>query len=592
MAIITNSEDGDGALARLGKKPELKRRFGFWSLLGFATAELIIWESILGLLSLGFTNGGPAGLLYGFIISWGSSLSMYSVIAELTSMSPIAGGQYYWVYMLAPEKQKVFCSYIVGWLTVMAWIADIATFGIYSGTMVQGLMILQNPNYDAARWQGTLLGFAVIAVAILINVAVPAALPKFEVAVIVFHVIGFIITISVLWTYSPYHSAAFVFTTSINNGGWSSQGISYLVGYLGNLSIFVGADASVHMAEEVSNPAWNIPRAILLSIFFNGIIGIVTMLTILFCLGDVTSVLGTATGYPFLQVYLSKFAGPASLMTLTPHLIDSLKSVPGAIALGSIVTVMFWAGCPGVLTTASRVTWSFARDNATPFSSIIRKVDRRTQVPINAIIVVTTLAALLCVIYVGSYTAFSDIVSLTITGFYSSYLLPTAFLLYRRIKGEIAPHRKVLALVAERDLSESSSQTDSKAIHASGNVAIADSSIVGEKHATSQGTLDTSSGEVQVMPATDLSWGPWRIPGILGIINNAYALVYMVFVIFWSLWPQVTPVTAATMNYNVVVTGGVIIFSVIWYFVHGKKVYKGPTVDGEVAQLVLANHIN
>ena len=60
----------------------------------------------------------------------------------------------------------------------------------------------------------------------------------------------------------------------------------------------------------------------------------------------------------------------------------------------------------------------------------------------------------------------------------------------------------------------------------------------------------------------------------------------MIFVIFWSVWPPATPVSALTMNYSVVVTGGVIIFSIIWYWVRGRREYKGPTVDEEVREVL------
>jgi choline transport protein len=49
----------------------------------------------------------------------------------------------------------------------------------------------------------------------------------------------------------------------------------------------------------------NIPRAICGSMLINGIVGFTMMLTVLFCIGDVDSVLETATGYPFIQVFYS-----------------------------------------------------------------------------------------------------------------------------------------------------------------------------------------------------------------------------------------------------------------------------------------------
>lgn len=247
----TPSVDKDtDTLALLGKKQVLKRRFGLLSIFSFAICELITWETVLTIFSQGLNNGGPAGLMYGFLIAWLSTLSVYIVISELASMAPIAGGQYYWCAMLAPPKWKKFSSYVIGWLTSMAWIATVATETIFAGTIIQGLIVLDYPEYEAKRWQGTLFAWLVMAVAVLINVVIPGVLPKFETFILVFHLVGFVSIVTVLWVCAPHRSAEFVFTTSLNEGGWPTQGLSYCVGFLGNVATFVGADASVHMAEE------------------------------------------------------------------------------------------------------------------------------------------------------------------------------------------------------------------------------------------------------------------------------------------------------------------------------------------------------
>jgi choline transport protein len=306
QTTLTKSSSDDKVLARLGKKQVLERRFGFWSLFGFAVCELITWETVLALFSQGFNNGGPAGLVYGFIIAWGSTLSVYTVISELASMAPIAAGQYYWVYMLAPERYRVFTSYIIGWLTSLAWVATVATESIFAGTMMQGLIILDYSDYVPKLWQGTLLTWAFISVSVFINVVIPGALPRIEIASVVCHIAGFIGIITVLWYFAPHNSAEFVFATSLNEGHWPTQGLSYCVGFLGNVATFVGADASVHLAEEVSNAALTIPRVITGSMLMNGIVGFVMMLTLLFCLGDVQSVLESKTQFPFLQIFYGK----------------------------------------------------------------------------------------------------------------------------------------------------------------------------------------------------------------------------------------------------------------------------------------------
>ena len=96
--LMSDSKTADSAvLALLGKKQVLKRRFAFVSVFAFAVCELITWETVLALFSEPLDNGGPAGAIYGYIIAWLSTLSVYTVISELASMAPIAGGQYYWV---------------------------------------------------------------------------------------------------------------------------------------------------------------------------------------------------------------------------------------------------------------------------------------------------------------------------------------------------------------------------------------------------------------------------------------------------------------------------------------------------------------
>jgi len=441
--------------------------------------------------------------------------SIYAVLSELVSMMPITCGQYYWVYRLAPLNCRNFCSYIVGWLTSLAWIATVATESLFAGTMIQGLINLNYPTYDSKPWQDTLITWAVIAVNVFINVVTPDFLPKFELMILVLHIIGFVAIIATLLSKAELGSASSVWLTASNLGGWPTQGLSYCVGFLGNVATFVGADASVHLAEEVANAQLTIPRAICTSVIANGIIGFAMMIAVLYCLGDANSVVQSPTGFP--SIFIKIFY-------------NSVNSLGGAIGMSVVVLILTWGAATGITTSASRMTWSFARDKGMPFSLYLSMVSKNSEIPVVAIGVVTAFAALLVLIYIGSAFAFYEVISLTITGFYASYFLPCAFLLYRRVKGQIRPFRTPLPQRLDPEL----------------------------------------------MP----TWGPWRLPGIFGTINNAYACVYMIFVIFWSVWPPSLPVSASTMNYSIVVTGGVIILSSIWY-VWGNREYDGPVNELE-----------
>ena len=466
--------------------------------------------------------------------------------------------------MLAPPGWKTVLSYLVGWLTTLAWVATVATETLFAGTVIQGVIALDYPNYVSKQWQGTLLTWLVILVCIFINVVIPNQLPRFEVFMVGLHLVGFVAIVATLWaTTSQFSSNSTVWATSLNTGGWPTQGLSYCVGFLGNLATFVGADASVHMAEEVSNASKNIPRAITGAMLINGLVGFIMMITALYCLGDLDKIEHTRTGFPFLQIFA-----------------DSTKNIAGATVMAAVVLILTWTCATGILTTASRMTWSFARDNGLPGSKWLSKVGKHNRVPVNAVIVVSVISALLTLIYIGSITAFNDVISLTITGFYGSYLLPCSLLLYHRIKGHVLPYG-----TATGDIGASSTSQEIKT-DTSDNLPVTDDKLKGEigDTAPNAGT-DVSRGTI--LSEVPLIWGPWHIKGIIGTINNAYACVYMVFVIFWSVWPADYKPTVAEMNYSIVVTGGVLILSGVWYFVRARKVYKGPTVDDEVIAAVV-----
>lgn len=296
------------------------------------------------------------------------------------------------------------------------------------------------------------------------------------------------------------------------------------------------------MAEEVSNAARNLPRAIIGAMLINGTVGFAMMITVLYCLGDLDTVLNSATGFPYIQIFY-----------------DSVQNIPGAVFMSVVVLLLTWVCASGITTTASRMTWSFARDRGLPFSNILMKVHPRTKIPNNAVFAVTGIAALLTLIYIGSSVGFNAVISLTITGFYGSYLLPASFLLYHRLKGHVMPHG------SDRESPETS-----------------------EAEAAKDGKFDESPPLYDGVGVANarLVWGPWSLPGVLGIINNIYACCYMVFVIFFSVWPPSTPVDASTMNYSIVVTGAVMIFSAVWYFARARREYKGPLIDQEVASVM------
>lgn len=81
------------------------------------------------------------------------------------------------------------------------------------------------------------------------------------------------------------------------------------------------------------------------------------------------------------------------------------------------------------------------------------------------------------------------------------------------------------------------------------------------------------------MEPKQLVWGPFHLPGVFGIAVNVFAVAFGLIIFFFSFWPVATPVTPATMNYSIVMTGAVVTFAVLYYVIYARKVYTGPIVE-------------
>ena len=115
-------------------------------------------------------------------------------------------------------------------------------------------------------------------------------------------------------------------------------------------------------AEEIENAAVIVPWSMIATVIINGVLGFAILIAILFCIGDIDSALTTPTGYPFIAIF-----------------VQATNSNAGASAMTAIVVGVLILGSIGVLTTASRMLWAFARDNGVPASKYISRVSSESR---------------------------------------------------------------------------------------------------------------------------------------------------------------------------------------------------------------------
>lgn len=396
-----------------------QRNFGFMSMVGFSTTLMATWEPLAALLQGGLVNGGPVSLVYGFILCFFGTLATAASLGELASMAPTSGGQYHWVGILAPPKWSVKVSWLTGWISVLAWVAATATPAYLGATLLQGLFVLNNPNYAFARWHGTLLYFAVIFIAVFVNVYLIKFLPYLETIILILHIGLFFALLVPLVYLAPQHSAEFVFTDFENLAGWSSNGIAWCVGLLTCAFPFTGYDGVAHMSEEIEDAEYVVPKALITSVVLNGAMGFGFMIALLFSLGDLQTILSSPTGYPIIEIFYQ-----------TTGSVRATNAMISGIICSAVFAVL------GLMASASRTTWAFARDNGLPFSEVLMHVDPRRAIPFNAIAVTTLPLLALGLINIWSSAAFLAIAGVATVSLYFTYMAPIALMVVKRLRNE------------------------------------------------------------------------------------------------------------------------------------------------------------
>lgn len=173
------------------------------------------------------------------------------------------------------------------------------------------------------------------------------------------------------------------------------------------------------------------------SIMLNGVMGFALLIALLFCLGDINAALQSPTGFPFIEIF-----------------VQATNSNGGATGMTAIIIVLMGAAAIGIMATASRLLWSFARDNGVPGSKYISrvrdtntefaapanilKVHAGTALPLYSILVSTITSLLLALINIGSTAAFNAIMSVNVAAFFVSYIIPISLLLHKRLRKDIS----------------------------------------------------------------------------------------------------------------------------------------------------------
>jgi amino acid transporter len=277
--------------------------------------------------------------------------------------------------------------------------------------MILAAASITNPNYVPTQYQTFLL-----TVFIMLQHACISSMPTLWIARYnsygsTLNMIGLVVVIimipaSVTGTATTPKFLPSSQVWSIQNGTEWPDGVAVLMSFIAIIWTMSGYDAPFHLSEECSNAAVASPRAIVMTAGVGGLAGWALQLVVAYTVIDIPSVLGSDLGQPWASY----------LIQVMPQKI--------ALAILGLTIVCAYSMGQGCMVAASRVTFAYARDGCFPMSWWIKRVNKHTRTPVNAVWFNTSIGICLLLLIFGGSVAIGAIFSVGAIAAYVAFTIP------------------------------------------------------------------------------------------------------------------------------------------------------------------------
>jgi amino acid transporter len=392
--------------------PALKRDFTFASSFAFGFAFISPIVALYGIFGIALSTAGPS-FWWGFLIVFGGQLLVAMVFAMLVSRWPIEGSIYQWSARLGGRA----IGWFAGWTYMWTLLIAMATVALAAAGFLANVIGMEAP---------TGIEKAGIAIIILlfgtaVNLAGRRVLKIFMAASIVAEIIGSLGLGTWLLLFHQNNSISVLF-----DGGkglapgvdYLSMGGPFLVAMVFIGFSFVGFESAGAIAEEVTEPRKNLPRAILFALIFIAIVVMYTSLAIILAVPDLDAVRSGDVLDPVNATLTSQLGAGIA------------KPVEVLFVIG------FLASFLALQTAASRMIWSFARDKALPGSRWLSKLSRVQRQPTGPILVTMVFGAALFLLSNVVADVYTLMLNFTSGGFFLSFLFPLIGFLVIKLRGQ------------------------------------------------------------------------------------------------------------------------------------------------------------
>jgi urea carboxylase system permease len=404
------STPGADGVTAFGYKQELERSLHRFAAFAAGFSYLSILTGVFQLFYLGYDAGGPA-FFWTWPLVFAGQFLVALCFAELAAHYPLAGSVYQW--------SKYTGSWALGWLAGWVYLAS------YVISLAAVVLALQVTLPQIAPWaqlvpkanaNAVLLGCLLIGFTTLVNTLGVGLMARINNVGVLSELIGAVLLVVCL-AFVAVRGPDVVLDTQGRGAGQAAGYLGpFLVAALMACYVMYGFDTAGALAEETRNPSRNVPRAILHALAAAGVLGGLLLLAALMAAGDLSA------------SELSKKDGGL------PSLVRNALGRFGVVFLWDVVFAISVCAL-AVHAGAVRLIFAMARDNNLPWGQSLARVSGVSRTPRTPALVVGGGAMLILAVNVGSPKLIDAVVTVAVLWANLAYLLVTAPLLWRRLRG-------------------------------------------------------------------------------------------------------------------------------------------------------------
>jgi amino acid transporter len=396
--------DEDARLAQFGYTQKLDRSVG-------RIASFAIGFSTISATTAVFTGFGAGYFSAGAPFVWtlllaGVVFAIWAAIAaDLAAKIPLAGYAYQWTSRINGPN----LGWFTGFVALMGWVCGMTGVGYILSGYLGGLF-----GWSMSQTAQILVAIGVVAICVLINiygVRFATMVNNIGVSLELVITLGATLLVAIIAFSAPEnHQPISVLFTGGESGDHSNYAVAWLAAALGPFFGLIGVESGADVAEETKNARHVVPRTMLYALATSIVIELLMYIVYVLAIRDTDAVNANASA-PIEEI-------------LNQQVGSGVTKIVVAVALTNILACLL-----ANILVATRLTYSMARDNMLPLSSVWRHVSPTRRTPTYAVLGLGCLSTLLLLSALVNEQAFTYILGIASLAFFSVYILQTVGLI-------------------------------------------------------------------------------------------------------------------------------------------------------------------